>query len=427
MDRLHDFFDALSARQVESVLRDWPLWLHEPQRVPEGAWRTWLLMGGRGGGKTRAGAEWLNAIANRDPHYLADSGGRLALIGETFHDVRSVMIEGESGLLATARRDQRPSWHVSRRLLEWPNGTIGQVFSATDPDGLRGSQFGAAWCDELGKWPYVDLTWSMLQFCLRLGTAPSQLVTTTPRTLKLLRRLIDEPATRVSRAPTGVNARHLAPGFIEFINAEYGGTRLGRQEIDGEIIDNRQDALWNRTRLEAIRCRIQPPLRRIIVAVDPPASSTRNSDACGIIVAGRDTEGTAYVLEDATVQGVSPSLWAQKVAAVFARWQADCVIAEANQGGEMVSTILAMADNALPVRMVHARRGKWLRAEPVAMAYTRGQVRHVGAFPELEDQMCDFGPDGLSSGRSPDRLDALVWALYELLLASRPVPRIRPA
>lgn len=432
MGMQHELFAFLSPRQAEFLLRDFAVWAHEPQLPPQDKWRTWLLMGGRGAGKTRAGAEWLNAIAAMDPndrpnlHYPGDSGGRVALIGETFQDVRSVMIEGESGILATARKDRRPVWHSSRKQLEWPNGTIGQVFSATDPDGLRGSQFGAAWCDELAKWPYVEQTWSMLQFCLRLGKSPRQLVTTTPRPLNLLRRLVEDENNKVTRAGTTTNRRFLAPGFIDTVVAEYGGTRLGRQEIDGEIIEDREDALWSRNQIEMLRCRVQPELKRIIVAVDPPATSNKNSDACGIIVAGRDAEGKAYVLEDATIQGVSPALWAQKVAAVFTRWSADCVVAEVNQGGEMVSAILAMADANLPVRTVHASRGKWLRAEPVAMAYARGRVHHVGGFAELEDQMCDFGPDGTTTGRSPDRLDALVWAIHELLLTAHPNPRILP-
>ena len=425
--KLDDFLDSLTPLQLESLLRDWPLWLHDPQMAPWGQWRTWLLMGGRGGGKTRAGAEWMNAIANADQHYQYDTGGRIALVGETYHDIRAVMIEGESGLLATARKDRRPIWHASKRQLEWPDGTIGQVFSANDPDGLRGSQFGAAWCDELAKWPYLETTWHMLQFCLRLGRSPRQLVTTTPRPLKLLKKLVGERDTVVTRAPTGINHGFLAPDFIRFINAEYGGTRLGRQEIEGEIIEDREDALWNRSQIEMARTRSLPELDRIVVAVDPPATATEKSDACGIMVVGMAADGVSCVLEDATIQGVAPQVWAQKVAAVFHHWRADCVVAEVNQGGDMVATVLSMVDSSLPVRTVRASRGKWIRAEPVALLYARGKVRHIGVFEELEDQMCDFGPEGLSSGKSPDRLDALVWALHELVLKNRSEPRIRTA
>ena len=382
-------------------------------------------MGGRGAGKTRAGAEWLKSIVTKDNYTIGNSAGRVALIGETFQDARAVMIEGESGLLSIHRKDERPKWIASRRLLEWPDGTIGQVFSANDPEGLRGSQFGAAWCDEVVKWNHVEDTFDMLQFCLRLGTMPRQMITTTPKPLALLKKLLDEEATAVTRATTYVNSGFLAEGFLDFITAEYGGTRLGRQELDGELIEDRDDALWKRDLLDAQRVRGHPPLCRIVIAVDPPATSTVRSDACGIVAVGKDGEGVCYVLADGTIQGAAPEIWAGEVIRLYKRLGADCVVAEVNQGGDMVSTILKMLDPALPVRPVRASRGKWLRAEPVAMLYSRGIVRHVGTFPDLEDQMCDFGPDGLSDGRSPDRLDALVWALNELALKAAKQPRIR--
>lgn len=384
-------------------------------------------MGGRGAGKTRAGAEWLKSVVEKDNYTIADSAGRVALIGETYQDARSVMIEGDSGILAIHRKDARPQWIASRRELVWPDGTIGQVFSASDPEGLRGSQFGAAWCDEIAKWKHLGETFDMLQFCMRLGTMPRQMITTTPKPLGLLKKLTDQGSTAVTRASTMINANNLAPGFLAFISDEYGGTRLGRQEIDGEIIEDREDALWQRSQLEALRARNYPPLRRIVIAVDPPASSRERADACGIVAAGLDDNGICHVLADETVQGVSPQKWAAVVSRLYHRLHADCVVAEANQGGDMVGTVLAMADGSLPVRMVHASRGKWLRAEPVAMLYARGRVRHVGALPDLEDQMCDFGPDGLSAGHSPDRLDALVWALHELALRPTAEPRIRAA
>jgi len=267
----------------------------------------------------------------------------------------------------------------------------------------------------------------MLQFCLRLGKMPRQMVTTTPRPLRLIKSMIEDTSTVVTRAPTRQNRSFLAPGFLGFINDAYGGTRLGRQEIEGEIVEDRDGCLWQRAQIEALRLTRPSGLNRIVVAVDPPVTATAKADACGIIVAGTDGEGLGYVLEDATLQGVSPEGWAQKVVAAYHRWHADCVVAEVNQGGDMVSTVLAMIEPDLPVRTVRASRGKWVRAEPVALLYARNRVHHVGAFPELEDQMCDFGPDGLSSGKSPDRLEALVWALHELVLKHRAEPRIRSA
>lgn len=419
--------DALPFIEQEILKADWPIWARENQLPPMGDWRTWLLMGGRGAGKTRAGAEWLRAIVKADKHFLGDAGGRIALVGETYQDVRSVMIEGESGLLAVHPDHEKPNWIPSRRRLEWPNGVIGQVFSANDPDGLRGNQFGAVWSDELAKWPYLDATWDMLQFCLRLGNNPRQLVTTTPRPLALLKKMLVDETTVVTRSSTIDNKGNLAPGFVGFVTSEYGGTRLGRQEINGEIIDDREDALWRRAQLENLRVRNNPPLKRIIVAVDPPATSTANADACGIVGAGKDSEGICYVLADETLHNATPQMWAKKVVELYNRLGADAVVAEVNQGGEMVETILSMVDSTIAVRPVRATRGKWVRAEPVAMLYARGSVRHVGSFAKLEDQMCDFGPDGLSQGRSPDRLDALVWALHELALKQQSVPRIKPA
>lgn len=420
-----ELLDSLTRFEQEALYRDWPLWARINQLPPRGLWRTWLMMGGRGAGKTRAGAQWLSAIVNGDPHFMGDSAGRVALVGQTFQDVRSVMIEGESGLLAVNRKDQRPTWIASRRVLEWPNGAVGQVFSANDPDGLRGNQFGAAWCDELCKWNHLEATWDMLQFCLRLGTDPRQMVTTTPRPLALICKLMKDGKTKITRASTYENENFLAPGFIDFITDEYAGSRLGRQEIDGELIEDREDALWNRALLDQNRIKCTPPLQRIIVAVDPPVTATSKSDSCGIIGVGKDSEGICYVLADLTISQAKPEKWAAKVVSLYHRLGADCVIAEVNQGGDMVQTVLAMADPTLPVRPVRASRGKWLRAEPVAMLYAKGKVRHIGTHPELEDQMCDFGKDGLSNGRSPDRLDALVWAINELAFKPQSRPRIR--
>lgn len=402
-----------------------------PHQTPPAAraggvdWTTWLLMGGRGAGKTRAGAEWIRAQALGLAPFAARAAGRIALVGETEHDVREVMIEGVSGLLAIHPRAERPAWTPTRRRLEWRNGAVAYAFSADDPESLRGPQFDVAWADELAKWRYAEAAFDMLQFGLRLGERPRQVVTTTPRPTALIRRLIADPATAVTRAATRANRFHLSPAFLQSVVARYAGTRLGRQELEGELIDDRPDALWSRALIEARRAAAPPPLARVVVAVDPPASSRRHADACGIVAAGRDDDGHYYVLADESASGLSPAGWAEKAVALFHRLEADALVAEVNQGGEMVRAVIAEVDRAVPVVEVRATRGKYLRAEPVAALYEQGRVRHAGCFAALEDEMCDFGPGGLSSGRSPDRLDALVWAITNLMAAPGAGPRVR--
>ncbi len=395
-----------------------------------GPWTTWLALGGRGAGKTRLGAEWVRAqVHGRGPY--ADARRRhIALVGESEHDVREVMIEGPAGLLRMSPRGERPQWTSSRGRLEWRNGAVAQAFSADDPDSLRGPQFDAAWCDELAKWRYADAAFDMLQFGLRLGEQPRQLITTTPRPTALIKRLLSDPRTAVTRAGTIANAAHLSPAFLDEVLARYAGTRLGRQEIDGEIIEDRPDALWTRAMIEAARIDKAPQLARIVIGIDPPASSREGADACGIFAAGRDDNGCIYVLEDATAQGLAPAAWAMRAIALYRRHQADALVAEVNQGGDMVGAVLRNVDASVPLKTVHATRGKYLRAEPVAALYAQGKVRHAAPMPELEDQMCDFGiggnpSGGLSSGASPDRLDALVWAVTELTGRAFHGPRIR--
>ncbi|MGH1571425.1 DNA-packaging protein [Methylobacterium sp. P31] len=432
--RLPDFLDTLPPALLRALATDW---LHQarpdqlppaepdPAAGPAGAWTTWAVIGGRGCGKTRTGAEWVDALARGDPAFTPEPVGRIALVGETHLDVRDVMIEGPSGLLALPRRGRaRPVWSPSRRRLEWDNGALALAFSAEEPDALRGPQFGAAWCDEAAKWRRPEAAFDMLQFGLRLGARPRNLVTTTPRPVPLIRRLLADPRTVVSRARTHDNAEHLAPDFLDRVVGRYAGTRLGRQELDGELIADRDDGLWERAAIEAARVAVAPELARIVVAVDPPATSGARSDACGIVAAGR--AGTqAYVLADASLARATPQAWAGAALTLYHRLQADALVVEVNQGGEMAAAVLAQCDPAVPVTRVHATRGKYLRAEPVSLLYARGLIHHVGAFPALEDELCDFGPDGLSGGASPDRLDALVWAITHLLLETRPEPRIR--
>ena len=396
-----------------------------PAQYPAGDTKdTWLVTGGRGAGKTRLGAEWVNGLARGRAPFAATVHGRFALIGETLADVREVMIEGPSGIIAGARHD-RPRYEAGRRRLLWSNGAVAQAFSSEDPESLRGPQFDAAWCDELAKWKNMDAVWDMLQFGLRLGTRPRQLVTTTPRPVALFKRLLGDPHVTVTRLKTEDNAANLAAGFLEGVRRRYAGTRLGRQELDGELVEDRNGALWTREMIEQAALRQHGTLARIVIGVDPPAGSGKNSDACGIIAAGQDEAGGFAVLADRTVQGAKPQAWAQAAISLYHSLDADCIVAEVNQGGEMVASVLASVDASVPVRMVRATRGKWLRAEPVSALYEQGKVVHQGRFPALEDEMCDFTPAGLSTGKSPDRLDALVWALTDLCARSGKQPRIR--
>lgn len=386
--------------------------------------RVWLVLGGRGAGKTRCGAEWVRGQA-QGLWPLADAPARrIALVGPTIAEVRSVMVEGVSGLMSVHGRDERPVFEPSLKRVVWPNGTVAEIFSAEQPDSLRGPQFDVAWCDELAKWRHPQETWDMLQFGLRLGEAPRVVVTTTPRPMPLLQRLVADPDTLLARTPTLDNRRFLAPQFLREIEARYGGTRLGRQELDGEIIDDDPDALFRRDLIEAGRARSAPDLVRIVVAIDPPASSRAGANACGIVCAGLGVDGKGYVLDDATVQGASPSAWASRAIALYHSRSADRLIAEVNQGGDMVEAVIREVDPSVSFKAVHASRGKRLRAEPVAALYEQGRVVHVGVFPELEDEMVSFDQRSVRPA-SPDRADALVWALSELMLGRRRVPRLR--
>jgi phage terminase large subunit-like protein len=405
------------------LLNDAGVWLRDEQFPPLGDWRSWVFMGGRGAGKTYAGAHWVQGTVAGFKEFGAGPLGRIALVGETLADVRDVMIEGESGLLNTAWPGRRPRWIASRRLLEWPNGAQAMAFSSEDPESLRGPQFDAAWCDELAKWAYPDATFDMLQFGLRLGPAPRQLITTTPRPISLLRTILEASDTVVTRCSSYANRANLAPQFLAYVVEKYGGTSLGRQELQGELIEQASGSLWSREELEACRNRDVPQLSRIVVSVDPPVSSHAGSDSCGIVVAGISGDGRAWVLADDTVQGKRPEAWAKIVSEAYDRYSADCVVAEANQGGDMVGSVLRFADQTMPVKLVHATRGKYVRAEPIAALYAQGKVFHARPMPELEDQMCNFVD--AHTGKSPDRLDALVWALTDLLLNSSGTPKIR--
>jgi len=401
-----------------SLLTDWNFWARWSQLPPPGEWRSWVFLGGRGAGKTRAGAEWVTDLVWRR------QARRIALVAPTFHDVREVMIEGPSGLRAPLRR-QVPTYEPSRRRLIWPNGAQAYCFSAEDPAALRGPQFDAAWCDEMCFWSRPDETMATLEHGMRLGQRPRVLVTTTPRPLPALKRLLAASGTVVTRASTWENQANLAPGFIDTLNQTWVGDARQRQELLGELIEDFAGALWRRIDLERLRAPPDAPLERIVVAVDPPTSVGPSADRCGIVAAATMGEGAArraVVLADASVQGAAPHEWAGRVAALAHSVGAGAIIAEGNNGGELVRGVLQAAAPELSVRIVHARAGKRARAEPIAALYAQGRVTHAAAFADLEDEMCAFGADDFSG--SPDRVDALVWALTDLMLGGAG-PRVR--
>lgn len=349
----------------------------------------------------------------------AHHGVRIALIGATHHDARSVMVEGATGLRTVAPDIE---YHPGLRRLYWPtSGSSAVLYSAEEPETLRGPQFAFAWGDEAARWPRPEALLANLRMALRQGQRPRLLLTTTPRPLDWLKKLSMARGVTTTRGRTGDNDFHLPEDYLADMVDAFGGTRLGRQELDGEFVEDREGALWTRAGLEAARVRVAPPLLRIVVAVDPPVGQGAHVDACGIVVAGLGADGIAYVLADRSVQGLSPENWGRAVALAADEWGADLVIAEANNGGTLVSANLVAVDAAMNVRLVHAAVGKVARAEPVAALYERGKVRHAGTFPALEDELCGLGAGGVWSGpgRSPDRADALVWALNELMLGKR--------
>lgn len=418
---VEEFLGGLSDTALMALPWLFEFWALPHQLPPEGAWRSWVIMGGRGAGKTRAGAEWVRAEVEgsrpRDP----GRARHVALVGETIDQAREVMVFGESGILACSPPDRRPVWEAGRRRLVWPNGAVAQVFSAHEPESLRGPQFDAAWVDELAKWKRAEEAWDMLQFALRLGAHPRQVVTTTPRNVGVLKAILKNPSTVITHAPTEANRAYLAASFIEEVRARYAGTRLGRQELDGVLVEDAEGALWTTAGLEA--CRVPRPerLSRIVVAVDPPVTGHAGSDQCGIVVAGALTEGPpadwrAWVLEDASVSAASPADWARAAISAMERHGADRLVAEVNQGGDLVESVVRQIDPLVPFRAVRASRGKTARAEPVAALYEQGRVHHLRGLNDLEDQMCRMTVQGYQGRGSPDRVDALVWALSDLMV-----------
>jgi len=408
-------FAALTPRECDELYHDWSFWARADQLPPEGEWIYWLILAGRGAGKTRAGAEAVRAWA-RDFAFVN-------LIGATGDDVRDIMVLGESGLFACCSKAERPRYARASARLTWPNGSVSQLFSAEEPDRLRGKQHMKLWCDELAAWRYPD-AFDQALLGLRLGDKPQAVITTTPRPIKAIKQLLADADAIVTRGSTFDNAHHLAQAFLARIAARYHGRRIGRQELFAEIVEATPGALWTRELIE--RQRLAPGAApaeyvEIVVGVDPPATSGARADECGIVVAARAANGALYVLADLTSQGDTPGVWAARVVAAYRRFCANRVVAEVNNGGAMVADVLRQCDANLPVRSVTATRGKFLRAEPIAAAYERGMVHHVGVFEKLEDQLCALTPDfdARAAGHSPDRADALVWAIADLIDLNR--------
>lgn len=408
---------SLTDEQARLLVNEWEFWARPDQLAPPGDWSIWLILAGRGWGKTRTGAEtvrqWVCGLTPLARGYYQ----RVALVAETAADARDVMVEGDSGLLAIHPADFRPVYEPSKRRVTWPNGAMATLYNATEPDQLRGPQHDCAWLDELAKWRYAQETWDQLQFGLRSGAHPRQVITTTPRPIALLRDIMGRAETVVTRGRTMDNRANLAETFVRQIVDRYAGTRLGRQELDAEMLDDVPGALWTRRALDEHRVKTAPPLQRIVVGVDPAATSGEDADETGIVVAGvaptPDGHAHGYVLDDWSLRG-TPEEWARKAVAAYRAYEADRIIAEANQGGEMVASVIRTVSPTVPVTLVHASRGKYVRAEPISALYEQGRVHHVGALPALEDQMISFTPDADRKYGSPDRVDALVWAMTEL-------------
>ncbi len=406
---------SLSAAETLHVLHHWRLWARPEQLAPCSDWDTWLILAGRGWGKTRTGGEW---VCEQE----AAGESRVALVGATAADVRDVMIEGESGILACAPPHRRPKYEPSKRRLTWPSGTVATAFSAEEPKRLRGPQHAVAWCDEIAAWQYPDDTWDNLQFGMRLGARPRVCVTTTPRPIPIVRTLLKDPRAAITRGATFANRANLPGGFLRKMVEKYAGTRLGRQELYAEVLDDNPGALWKRALIDDHRVVAVPDFLRVVVAVDPAVSKKATSNQTGIVVIGIALVGGVlhgYVLADYSLYG-TPNEWGVAVVKAYRLHKADCAVGEVNNGGDLVEANILAIDPAVKFKAVHASRGKQTRAEPVAALYEQGRIHHQGYYGPLEDQMCDWDPTlGLES---PDRLDALVWGVTETMLGEAKTP-----
>lgn len=405
---LRKMIAELTEEETLAVLYDWDLWARTSQLPPNSDWYVWLLLSGRGGGKTRTGAELVIKWAK-------EKFSPIALVGRTKADVRDIMVEiGDSSIMQCAPPWFMPKYEPTHRRLVFPNGVLCITYSGDEPDQLRGPQHQKAWVDELAKYESPQRCWDNLMFGLRVGKQPQAVVTTTPRPIKIIKELIADSRTVVTRGHTLENRANLAPDFLKYIIRKYGSTRLGRQEMAGEVLDDNPNALWNRERVDGLRVTQHPDLSRIVVAIDPQGSEDEENSDTGIIVAGIGKVGGVihgYILADLTLNG-SPDKWGKAAVSGYHNFKADRIIGEVNFGGDMVRSIIKTIDPQVPFKSVHASRGKLVRAEPVSALYEQGRVHHVGFFPALEDQLCEWVP----GEKSPDRLDALVWAIHELIL-----------
>lgn len=408
----------LTDAEVVSLQHDWRFWARPKQLPPLGDWDTWIIRAGRGFGKTRSGAGWVQERAYKFP------GRWMAMVARNAADARDYMIEGPGGILKHARPSERPIFEVSKRRVTWPNGSYATIYTDEDPDQVRGFSGDTAWLDELAKYKHPVDVWDNLNFGMREASTdqPRKLITTTPRPLALLRQIELDERTRTVIGSSYENRSNLDPKWFSNTLARYEGTRIGRQEIEAEILDDVPGALWSRRLLDEARVRTAPAMSRIIVAVDPAATSGEGANETGILVVGLAGDKCGYVLEDWSVRG-TPDQWARKVVAAYRKYEADVIVAESNQGGEMVQMVIRSISD-VPVKLVHASRGKYVRAEPISALYEQGRVHHVGFLPTLEDQMIMFTPERAANrddGFSPDRVDALVWGLTELFpnIASR--------
>lgn len=404
---------ALSDEEAHALWYDWPSWARDEQLMPEGDWLTWLVLAGRGFGKTRSLAEAVRTIVTREP------GIRIAIIGPTAADCRDVIIEGESGIVSVFPGGEKPEYLPSKRLLRFANGSLGFVYSAEEPERLRGPQHHYAVVDELAVYPDAEALWDNLRFGLRLGTRPRVIVTTTPKPLLFLKKLMADASTVVTRGSTFDNSANLPAPVLDYFRRVYGGTRIGQQELMGVVLDEAEGALWHRSRIEALRVQEAPELVRIVVAIDPSTTSGENSDECGIIAAGIGADGHGYVLADRSCR-LPPDQWAARAISLYDHLEADKVIAESNAGGDMIESVLRTIRRSIPYEKIHASRGKVVRAEPIAALYEQGRVHHIGDLSALEDEMVNFVPGALS--KSPNRADALVWALTFLMV--KPPPKV---
>jgi predicted phage terminase large subunit-like protein len=405
--------ERLSRSEAEALQYDWNEWARDNQRAPGGEWATWLILAGRGFGKTRVGAEMVRSWVKDFPF--------VNLIGATADDARDIMIEGESGILAICPGQERPRYLPSKRRLEWPNGARSLIFTADEPERLRGKQHMKLWCDEVGSWRHPEaLEQAMLG--LRLGALPQAVVTTTPKPIRLLKELIADRGTVITRGSTYDNRAHLASGFFTRIISRYEGTRLGRQELDAELLEDVEGALWSNAMIEATRVSKAPEMSRVVVAIDPATTSGEDADETGMVVAGRGIDGHAYVLRDLSCR-LPANEWGNRAVRAYRELHADRIIAEVNNGGDLVEDVIRVIDRNVSYRAVHASRGKVVRAEPISALYEQKRVHHAGVFAELETQMCSFAPDKFDG--SPDRVDALVWALTDLMIEREPQPNIR--